>query len=186
MVDKEKVRKLIYELLIALGEDPNRSGLSDTPRRVADMFEELCGGIDEDVKKHVKIFTDESHYDEVILVKDIPFSSTCEHHLLPFFGVVHIAYIPSMGRIIGLSKLSRIVNSFSKRLQVQEKLTSEIVDFINTELKPHGVAVAIEAEHTCMTVRGARAIGAKTKTVAFRGNARTKEKVRSEILDLLG
>ncbi|MDR1628228.1 MAG: GTP cyclohydrolase I FolE [Oscillospiraceae bacterium] len=185
MVDKEKVKKLIYELLVAIGEDPNRSGLLDTPRRVADMLEELCSGMGEDVKKHVKIFTDESHYDEVILVKDIPFSSTCEHHLLPFVGVVHIAYIPSMGKVIGLSKLARIVGSFSKRIQVQEKLTSEIADFINNELEPHGVAVAIDAEHTCMTVRGTRAIGSKTKTIAFRGNARTKEKIRSEIFELL-
>jgi GTP cyclohydrolase I len=185
VVDKEKVKKLIYELLIAVGEDPNRRGLLDTPRRVADMLEELCSGIDEDVKKHVKIFTDESHYDEVILVRDIPFSSTCEHHLLPFVGVIHIAYIPSMGKIIGLSKLARIINCFSKRIQVQEKLTSEIADFINNELKPHGVAVVIEAEHACMTIRGAKAIGSKTKTIAFRGNTRTKEKVRNEILEFL-
>ncbi|MDD6660110.1 MAG: GTP cyclohydrolase I FolE [Eubacteriales bacterium] len=184
MMDKEKIENAVKEILIAIGEDPNREGLLETPKRVANMYEEIFAGLTEDPKQHIKLFDEQSN-DEMVIVKDIPFYSMCEHHLLPFFGKAHIAYIPSDNKIIGLSKLARIVDNFAKKPQVQERLTSDVADFLNENLQPKGVAVIMEAEHMCMTMRGARAAGAKTQTSALRGIMRTDAKSRAEVLSLL-
>lgn len=183
-MDKEKIQNAVREILIAVGEDPNREGLLETPKRVANMYEEIFAGLTEDPKQHIKLFNEQSN-DEMVIVKDIPFYSMCEHHLLPFFGKAHIGYIPSDNKIIGLSKLARIVDNFAKKPQVQERLTSDIADFLNDNLQPKGVAVIMEAEHMCMTMRGARAAGSKTQTSALRGIMRTDAKTRAEVLSLL-
>ncbi len=183
-MDKEKIENAVKEILIAVGEDPNREGLLETPKRVANMYEEIFAGLTEDPKQHIKLFDEQSN-DEMVIVKDIPFYSMCEHHLLPFFGKAHIAYIPSDNKIIGLSKLARIVDNFAKKPQVQERLTSDVADFLNENLQPKGVAVIMEAEHMCMTMRGARAAGAKTQTSALRGIMRSDAKSRAEVLSLL-
>ena len=183
-MDKEKIMRAVRDILEAIGEDPDREGLVETPRRVAEMYEEVFGGLGRDAKEHVKIFN-QSGSEEMVTVRDIPLYSMCEHHLLPFVGVAHIAYIPKDGRIIGLSKLARIVNHYARRPQLQERLTSQIADFLEQELEPQGVAVIIEAEHLCMTMRGARAAGAKTQTSAVRGRMKTDSRSRSEALSLL-
>lgn len=183
-MDKERIQNAVREILIAVGEDPDREGLVETPKRVANMYEEIFAGLTEDPKQHIKLFNEQSN-DEMVIVKDIPFYSMCEHHLLPFFGKAHIGYIPSDNKIIGLSKLARIVDNFAKKPQVQERLTSDIADFLNDNLQPKGVAVIMEAEHMCMTMRGARAAGSKTQTSALRGIMRTDAKTRAEILSLL-
>ena len=182
--NKEIIKKAVRDILVAVGENPDRAGLVETPQRVANMYEELFSGITEDPKKHLKMF-DEKSNDEVVIVRDIPFSSMCEHHLLPFVGKAHIAYIPSDNKIIGLSKLARIVDNFAKKPQVQERLTHDIADFLNENLSPKGVAVIIEAEHMCMSIRGARASGSKTQTSALRGSMRTDARTRAEVLSLL-
>lgn len=183
-MDKERIMKAVREILIAVGEDPDRAGLIETPKRVANMYEEIFAGLKEDPKQHLKFF-DEKSNDEMVIVRDIPFASMCEHHLLPFVGKAHIAYIPSDNRIIGLSKLARIVDNFAKKPQVQERLTHDIADFINDNMKPKGVAVIIEAEHMCMSIRGAKASGSKTQTSALRGILRTDARSRAEVLALL-
>lgn len=183
-MDKEKIEKAVREILIAVGEDPNRAGLKETPRRVANMYEEMFAGLSQDPRQHLKLF-DEKSNDEMVIVRDIPFSSMCEHHLLPFVGKAHIAYIPSNNKIIGLSKLARIVDNFAKRPQVQERLTHDIADFLEESLSPKGVAVIIEAEHMCMSIRGARASGSKTQTSALRGIIRSDARTRAEALALL-
>lgn len=183
-MDKERIQNAIREILIAVGENPDREGLLETPKRVANMYEEIFAGLTEDPKQHIKLFNEQSN-DEMVIVKDIPFYSMCEHHLLPFFGKAHIGYIPSDNKIIGLSKLARIVDNFAKKPQVQERLTSDIADFLNDNLQPKGVAVIMEAEHMCMTMRGARAAGSKTQTSALRGIMRTDAKTRAEVLSLL-
>lgn len=183
-MDKERIQNAVREILIAVGEDPDREGLLETPKRVANMYEEIFAGLTEDPKQHIKLFNEQSN-DEIVIVKDIPFYSMCEHHLLPFFGKAHIGYIPSDNKIIGLSKLARIVDNFAKKPQVQERLTSDIADFLNDNLQPKGVAVIMEAEHMCMTMRGARAAGSKTQTSALRGIMRTDAKTRAEVLSLL-
>ena len=183
-MDKERIHNAVREILIAVGEDPDREGLLETPKRVANMYEEIFAGLTEDPKQHIKLFNEQSN-DEMVIVKDIPFYSMCEHHLLPFFGKAHIGYIPSDNKIIGLSKLARIVDNFAKKPQVQERLTSDIADFLNDNLQPKGVAVIMEAEHMCMTMRGARAAGSKTQTSALRGIMRTDAKTRAEVLSLL-
>ena len=183
-MDKERIQNAVREILIAVGEDPDREGLLETPKRVANMYEEIFAGLTEDPKQHIKLFNEQSN-DEMVIVKDIPFYSMCEHHLLPFFGKAHIGYIPSDNKIIGLSKLARIVDNFAKKPQVQERLTSDIADFLNDNLQPKGVAVIMEAEHMCMTMRGARAAGSKTQTSALRGIMRTAAKTRAEVLSLL-
>lgn len=183
-MDKERIQNAVREILIAVGEDPDREGLLETPNRVANMYEEIFAGLTEDPKQHIKLFNEQSN-DEMVIVKDIPFYSMCEHHLLPFFGKAHIGYIPSDNKIIGLSKLARIVDNFAKKPQVQERLTSDIADFLNDNLQPKGVAVIMEAEHMCMTMRGARAAGSKTQTSALRGIMRTDAKTRAEVLSLL-
>lgn len=183
-MDKERIQNAVREILIAVGEDPDREGLVETPKRVANMYEEIFAGLTENPKQHIKLFNEQSN-DEMVIVKDIPFYSMCEHHLLPFFGKAHIGYIPSDNKIIGLSKLARIVDNFAKKPQVQERLTSDIADFLNDNLQPKGVAVIMEAEHMCMTMRGARAAGSKTQTSALRGIMRTDAKTRAEVLSLL-
>ena len=183
-MDKERIQNAVREILIAVGENPDREGLLETPKRVANMYEEIFAGLTEDPKQHIRLFNEQSN-DEMVIVKDIPFYSMCEHHLLPFFGKAHIGYIPSDNKIIGLSKLARIVDNFAKKPQVQERLTSDIADFLNDNLQPKGVAVIMEAEHMCMTMRGARAAGSKTQTSALRGIMRTDAKTRAEVLSLL-
>ncbi len=184
-VDTERIAAAVREILIAIGEDPEREGLLETPARVARMYEECLGGLHDDPTRHIKLFTDDSGNDGMVLIKDIPMYSMCEHHLLPFTGKCHIAYIPKNGRILGLSKFARIVDSFARRPQVQERLTNQIADFINEYLEPQGVAVIIEAEHLCMTMRGARAAGSATQTSALRGIMRSDARTRAEALSLL-
>ncbi len=183
-LDKERIKNAVREILLAIGEDPDREGLIDTPRRVADMYEEVFSGLDADPHRHLKIFHDTNH-DEMVIVRDIPLYSMCEHHLLPFVGKAHIAYIPSEGSVIGLSKLARIVNDFARRPQLQERLTAQVADFLESTLSPRGVAVVIEAEHLCMTMRGARAAGALTQTSALRGLMRSDARSRAEVMALL-
>lgn len=182
--NKQRIENAVREILLAVGENPEREGLQETPRRVANMYEELFAGLNEDPKQHLKLF-DEKSNDEMVIVRDIPFASMCEHHLLPFVGKAHIAYIPSDNKIIGLSKLARIVDNFAKKPQVQERLTHDIADFLNENLSPKGVAVIIEAEHMCMSIRGAKAFGAQTQTSALRGSMRTDPRTRTEVLSLL-
>lgn len=183
-MDKQRIEAAVRELLAAIGEDPDREGLLETPHRVAQMYGEIFGGLEEDPKTHLKIFQ-EGHNEELVTVRDIPLYSMCEHHLLPFVGVAHIAYIPRDGRVLGLSKLARIVNCFARRPQLQERLTEQVADFLEKELDPLGVAVIIEAEHLCMTMRGVRAAGAKTQTSALRGSMRSDVRTRTETLSLL-
>lgn len=184
-MDKEKIMQAVRDILIAVGEDPDRAGLVETPKRVANMYEEVFAGLSQDPKQHLKFF-DEKSNDEMVIVRDIPFASMCEHHLLPFVGKAHIAYIPSDNKIIGLSKLARIVDNFAKKPQVQERLTHDIADFLNDNMNPKGVAVIMEAEHMCMTIRGAKASGSKTQTSALRGCMKTDARSRAEALALLG
>lgn len=184
-IDRERIEAAVREILLAIGEDPERDGLLETPARVARMYEECMGGLHDDPTRHLKLFSEDSGSDEMVLVRDIPLYSMCEHHLLPFIGKCHIAYIPAGGRIIGLSKFARIVDSFARRPQVQERLTNMIADFIDESLQPQGVAVIIEAEHLCMTMRGARAAGSMTQTSALRGRMRSDARSRAEVLSLL-
>ena len=183
-MDKKRIEAAVRELLAAIGEDPDREGLRETPRRVADMYGEVFSGLEEDPRRNLKIFNENQH-DEMVTVRDIPLYSMCEHHLLPFTGVAHIAYIPRDGRVIGLSKLARIVNSFARRPQLQERLTAQLADFLEQELNPQGVAVIIEAEHLCMTMRGVRAAGSRTQTSALRGRMKADARTRTETLSLL-
>ncbi len=183
-MDQERIKAAVRELLLAIGEDPDREGLIETPDRVARAAQEVFGGLDEDPYQFVKLFKEE-HSDDMVTVRDIPLYSMCEHHLLPFTGVAHIAYIPQNGTVIGLSKLARIVNHFARRPQLQERLTAQIADFLEEVLQPKGVAVIIEAEHLCMTMRGARAAGARTQTSALRGIMRSDSRTRAETLSLL-
>ena len=183
-MDKPRIEAAVRELLIAIGEDPDREGLVETPNRVARMYEEIYAGLEEDPKKHLKIFNEDNN-DEMVIVRDILLYSICEHHLIPFIGKAHIAYIPGNGKVIGLSKLARIVNCFAKRPQLQERLTSQVADFLDENLQPQGVAVVVEAEHLCMTMRGARASGSQTRTSAMRGIMRSDARTRAEVLSLL-
>lgn len=183
-MDQARIERAVRELLLAIGDDPDREGLVETPRRVAAMYAEILGGMEEDPHQHLKVFHEE-HNDEMVTVRDIPLYSLCEHHLLPFIGVAHIAYIPRDGNVLGLSKLARIVRTFARRPQLQERLTAQVADFLYTELKPQGVAVIIEAEHLCMTMRGVRAAGARTQTSALRGLMKADVRTRAEALSLL-
>lgn len=184
-MDKIRIENAVRELLCAIGEDPDREGLAETPRRVADMYGEIFSGLEDNPENYLKIFNEKGN-EEMVVVRDIPLYSMCEHHLLPFIGKAHIAYIPSDGNIIGLSKLARIVSCFAKRPQLQERLTSQVADFLYTRLNAKGVAVVVEAEHLCMTMRGARAAGAVTETSALRGSMRSDARTRAEALALLG
>ena len=170
-------------LLEAIGEDPDRNGLKETPDRVARMYEEIFGHGEQDPHVALSKKFDEQHH-EVVLVKDIPFFSMCEHHLMPFFGKAHVAYIPN-GHVVGLSKLARVVESFARRPQLQERMTSQIADVINEELKPEGVAIVCEAVHTCMTMRGVKKPGSTVVTSAMRGAFRKNISTRAEIMSLI-
>ena len=185
MVDHDRIVKAVTEILQAVGEDVNREGLLETPERVARMYEEVFSGLHDDPTRHLKIFNEEDKDGEVVIVRDIPLYSMCEHHLLPFIGKCHIAYIPRNGKIIGLSKFARIVDCFARRPQVQDRLTAQIADFLYKNLEPMGVAVVIEAEHLCMTMRGARAAGSCTQTSALRGTMRSDARTRNEVMTLL-
>ncbi len=183
-VNKLAVEDAAIQLLLAIGDDPARPGLVDTPQRVSRSFAEIFSGLDEDPAQHLhKIFHVDS--DELVMVKDIPFYSMCEHHLLPFFGNVHVAYLPKGGRITGLSKLARTVDGFARRPQVQERLTAQVADAVENVLEPYGVAVVVEAEHLCMQMRGVQKRGATAVTSTFRGQL-AKKSGRQEVLDLIG
>ena len=180
MVDKAKVEAAIQLLLEGIGEDINREGLVDTPARVARMYEEICGGLDETAEEHLsKTFT--SSNSEMVIEKDITFYSLCEHHLMPFYGKAHIAYIPN-GKVVGLSKLARTVEVFARRPQIQEQLTGQIADAIMETLQPKGVMVYMEAEHMCMTMRGVKKPGTKTVTTACRGAFAENDSLKQQVL----
>jgi GTP cyclohydrolase I len=184
VVDIDLVAQGVRLILEGIGEDPDRAGLKDTPRRVADMYAELTSGMWEDEKQHVIPLPGDKH-DEMVIVKDISIASLCEHHLAPFVGKCHIAYIPKGGRILGISKLARLSETFSRRLQLQERLTTDIANTLFEGLKPLGVMVVIEAEHTCMTLRGVRKSDAKTVTSAVLGGFRTDPRTRAEAMSLI-
>ena len=184
-LDKPRVEAAVRELLLAIGEDPDRPGLVGTPDRVARACEEIFGGMQEDPGAHLRTQFHEPGNEEMVIVRDIPFSSMCEHHILPFVGKAHVCYIPRDGRITGLSKVARCVSGYARRLQLQERLTSQVADALVRELDPLGVLVVMQAEHTCMTMRGVRAAGALTCTSAVRGCLRD-QRTRQEALRLLG
>jgi len=182
-VDVQRIEHAVREILLAVGEDPDREGLRETPARVARMYAELFRGLKADPRRHLKkVFVEK--YDEVVLVKDISFESICEHHLLPFMGKAHIAYLPD-GKVVGLSKLARVVEDISRRPQVQERMTEDIADLLMEELNAKGVTVIIEAIHTCMTVRGIRKPGSLCVTSAVRGIFRTNASTRAEVMTLI-
>jgi len=182
-VDMDRIQRAVREILFAVGENPDREGLLDTPARVARMYAELFKGLHEDPRSHLKrVFTEK--YDEVVLVRDISFNSMCEHHLLPFMGNAHIGYIPR-GKVLGLSKLARVIESVSRRPQVQERMTEEIAKLLESELEPKGVAVVVEATHTCMTIRGVRKPGSLCVTSAMKGLFRTNVSSRAEVMQLI-
>jgi len=183
-MDKKKIEKAVCDILEAIGENPKRKDLLETPRRVADVYEEIFSGIHKSPEKELEVILEQKH-DEIILLKNIPLYSICEHHLLPFVGRAHVAYIPAQGRVTGLSKLARVVEILSKRPQVQERLTTQIAELIMSKLKPRGCMVIIEAEHMCMSFRGVKKPGALTVTSAVRGIFQKNEKTRSETLALI-
>jgi GTP cyclohydrolase I len=184
-VDQERIAKAVKEILAAIGEDPGRDGLLETPNRVARYFAEVSEGLREDPAEHLNK-TFEVDHDEVIVVRDITFYSICEHHLVPFFGKAHVGYLPKKdGRITGLSKLARLVDGYAKRPQVQERLTGQIADAIEKKLDPQGVAVVVEAEHMCMSMRGIKKPGSRTVTSSMRGLFRENASSRAEVLRLI-
>lgn len=183
-MDKNKIQKAIKMILEGIGENPDRLDLRKTPERVAEMYAEIFSGIAEDPSKELEVLLAEKH-DEIVLLKGIPLYSVCEHHLLPFIGKAHIAYIPKNNRVTGLSKLGRVVETLSKRLQVQERLTTEIADTVMKKLKPMGVMVIIEAEHLCMSMRGIKKAGVLTVTSAVRGIFKENPKTRAETMALI-
>jgi GTP cyclohydrolase I len=183
-VDKKRIEKAVREILEAIGERPARKDLIDTPRRVAEMYEEIFSGISQSPEKELEVILDQKH-NEIILLKGIPLYSVCEHHLLPFIGKAHVAYIPKQGRVTGLSKLARVVDTLARRPQVQERLTTQIAEIIMSKLKPQGCMVVIEAEHLCMSMRGVRKPGTLTVTSAVRGIFQNNQKTRAETLSLM-
>lgn len=182
-VDTDRIAAAVREILFAVGEDPDREGLRRTPERVADAYSELFSGLREDPRRHLDVTFDEHHH-EMVVLRDIPFASVCEHHLLPFTGRAHIGYIPQ-GRVVGLSKLARLVEGYARRPQVQERLTSEIADAIMETLRPDGCGVVIESVHTCMTVRGVRKAGATMVTSAMRDGFRRRPETREEFFAIV-
>jgi len=184
-VDTQRVARAVAEVLEAIGEDPTRDGLADTPRRVAAMYEELFSGFHDDPSRHLTV-TFAAEHDEMVMVRDIPFASLCEHHMVPFIGRAHVAYIPgSDGRITGLSKLARLVDGFARRLQVQERMTTQIADAIEAALAPRGVLVVLEAEHLCMSMRGVKKPGTLTITSSVRGLFRSDVATRAEAMQFI-
>jgi GTP cyclohydrolase I len=185
MINEEKLKIAVRMMLEAIGENPDREGLAETPRRVAEMFQELFSGIGQDPREELNVGFEESHR-EMVIIRDINFHSMCEHHLLPFYGVVHIGYIPNMkGRVVGASKLARVVEIVSKRPQIQERMTSAIADAIMEGISPDGVAVVVQAEHLCMIMRGIKKPGSALVTSALRGTFRSKTDTRNEFFCLL-
>jgi len=184
-IDLERIAAAVREILSAIGEDPNREGLLHTPTRVARMYGELFAGLHADPAGHLRTGFTEQQYDELVVLRDIPFNSMCEHHLMPFEGVAHLAYLPD-GRIVGISKLARVVDAFARRPQVQERLTNQIADILMEHLAAKGVAVVLKATHTCMTCRGVRKPGSLMVTSALRGRCRSDARTRSEIMTLFG
>jgi GTP cyclohydrolase I len=183
-MDLKKIEKGVRLILEGIGEDPERAGIKDTPQRVARMYEEIFAGLKTPSEEILRYIEGESH-DEMVLLKDIPFYSVCEHHLLPFIGKAHVAYIPSGGKIVGLSELVKAVEILAKRPQVQERLTTQLVDLIMDRLKPKGAMVIIDAEHLCMSMRGVKKPGSRTVTSAVRGIFRSKQSTREELLELI-
>jgi len=182
-IDRPRIERAVREILLAIGEDPDRESLSETPARVARMYAELFCGLHADPGRHLKkVFTEQ--YDEMVLIRDISFNSMCEHHLLPFLGKAHVGYLPR-GKVTGLSKLARVVEEISRRPQVQERMTHQIADLINSDLDPKGVIVILEAEHTCMTIRGIRKPGSLTITSAVRGLFKSNPASRAEAMALI-
>ncbi|MFC1865404.1 GTP cyclohydrolase I FolE [Chloroflexota bacterium] len=185
MFDHEKIKVAVKSIIEAIGEDPQREGLADTPRRVAEMYDELFMGLGKDPRQELNVDYELGHR-EMVILKDIPFYSMCEHHFLPFFGVVHIGYMPSTeGRVVGISKLARVVETIAKRPQIQERMATDIADAIMDGLKCDGVAVVIKAEHLCMVMRGIKKPGASVITSALRGSLRRKAASRAEFLSLI-
>ncbi len=184
-MDKAKIEEAVRMIIEAVGEDVNREGLKDTPRRMANMYEELFCGLEQDPRKHLQTCFVEDGHEEIVLVKNISFYSMCEHHFLPFYGKAHVAYLPAGGRIVGLSKLVRVIETISKRPQLQERLTSSVADIITEELNPKGVVVVIEAEHLCMSIRGVAKPGSVTVTSAVRGLFRRNASSRGEVFSLI-
>ena len=183
-MNKAKIKKAVCDILEAIGEDPKRTDLQETPQRVADMCEEIFSGIKKDAKAELEVILEHKH-DEIVLLRGIPLYSVCEHHLLPFIGKAHVAYIPKGGRVTGLSKIARVVDVLSRRPQVQERLTTAVAEAIMSKLKPLGVMVVIEAEHMCMSMRGIQKPGTITVTSAVRGIFKDNEKTRAETLALI-
>jgi len=183
-IDRGRIEKAVREIIEAIGEDPLREGLVETPERVARFYEEVFGGIHTDPGEVVDAFFGEEHYQEIVMVREIPFYSMCEHHFVPFHGQAHVAYMPE-GRVTGLSKLARLVEGFARRPQMQERLTAQVADCLDDRLDPLGVLVVIEAEHLCMSMRGVRKPGAVTVTSAVRGIMETNAATRSEAMSLL-
>ena len=185
MVDQDRIKAAALDMIIAIGDDPKREGLEGTPRRIAEMYTELFAGFDMDAKAELAVGFEVGH-EEMVILRDIPFYSMCEHHLLPFYGVVHVSYIPNEGgRVVGVSKLARVVEIFAKRLQLQERMTTQIADAIMDALQPRGVAVVVQAEHLCMTMRGIKKPGSNVVTSATRGLFRTRAATRAEFLSLV-
>jgi GTP cyclohydrolase I len=182
-IDQPRIERALREILLAVGEDPDREGLRDTPARVARMYAELFAGLHQDPAEHLRKFFTQK-YDEMVVVRDISFASLCEHHMLPFIGTAHIGYLPN-GKIVGLSKLARVVESVSRRPQVQERMTEEIADLLMGELTARGVAVIVEATHTCMTIRGVRKPASVCITSAMRGGFKDNQSTRAEVLALI-
>lgn len=182
-VDHEAIEKAVRDILIAVGEDPDRQGLEETPARVARMYKELFSGLSQDPAEHLEVLFDEK-YDEMVILRDVPFNSVCEHHLLPFIGKAHVAYLPK-GKVVGISKLARVVNAIARRPQVQERMTVQIADLIMEKLDARGVAVILEASHSCMTVRGVKKPGSVMVTSAMRGLFKSNLATRSEAINLL-
>ena len=182
-LDRERVKAAVTELLYAVGEDPAREGLLDTPRRIAEMYEEIFGGLAVDPADYLKVGFEVAH-DEMVILRNIPFYSMCEHHFLPFHGEAHVGYVPD-GRVVGISKLARVVEGFARRPQIQEQLTSQVAEAIMQTLKPDGVAVVVEAEHLCMTMRGVKKPGSRMVTSAMRGDFRVSSVTRAEFLSLV-
>lgn len=183
MVDERKIKQAVLSIIKAIGEDPTREGLIETPRRIADMYADIFSGLDKDPRDELIVGFDEGHH-EMVIIKDIPFYSMCEHHFLPFFGLVHVGYIPK-GRIAGASKVARAVDILAKRPQIQERLTTQIAEAMVEALKPNGVGVVIEAEHMCMTMRGVKKPRSKIVTSAMRGLFRENPATRAEFMSLL-
>ena len=185
MIDKKKIEKAILDILNAIGENPNRQGLLETPKRVANMFSEIFSGYSQNNENFIKLFDEPGSSEQIITIKDIPFHSMCEHHLMPFFGKVDLAYIPRNDQILGISKFSRIVDSFSKKLQVQEKLTSQIAEFLYNNVSPEGILVTIEAVHLCTTMRGIKSLNSKTKTMCALGTFKENNDIFNKAISLL-